>query len=691
MADHALPLVLAVIAAWLAIAMLGLARPKDLRWIRNVLFPAGAALGVVLAAVALSAIGALPQSTVLPLGLPNLPFHLRLDSLSAFFLLLLGAAGAAISLFAAGYFRTGEGTTLGLMCFEYHAFMATMAMVLIADDAYVFMVSWEAMALASFFLVTTDHRIPEIRRAGFLYLLIAHIGAIGILLCFGVLQGGSGRLHVRLDGARCRYNPTSLPHPRGAVRPRAWGSGSAGLTGAWPSVAFFLALFGFGAKAGLLPMHIWLPEAHPAAPSPVSALMSGVMLKTAVYGLLRVTFDLLHGQLWWWGVFALVLGLATALFGVIYACVQTDMKRLLAYSSIENIGIIVAGIGLTILFKSYGKTLIAAITLTAVLYHALNHAFFKSLLFLATGSVLHATKERSLGKLGGLIHRMPWVAWLALVGTLAIAGLPPLNGFVSEWLLLQAFLFTPSLPQSFVNMLVPLAAGALVLAVALSAYVMVKFYGVIFLGRPREPKLAYAEDAGRFERAGLVWLAAGCVLLGIFPVNVIAMIDPVNSMLVGSTAIHPDGMSWLLLAPISADRASYSPLIVLVVIVAVVLLTIQIVHRHYHGRVRHAPPWDCGFPLQTPRMQDTAEGFGQPVREVFSPIFRIERHLPSPFDTAPKYAVTVQDPWWYWLYLPIARGADALARLVGTIQQGRISVYLTYSFVTLLALLFFVR
>ena len=224
--------------------------------------------------------------------------------------------------------------------------------------------------------------------------------------------------------------------------------------------------------------------------------MSGIVIKIGIYGLLRVTFDLLQGQLWWWGVLALVLGLATALFGVLFATVQTDMKRLLAYSSIENIGIIVAGIGLAILFKSYDKTLLAAIALTASLYHALNHAFFKSLLFLATGSVLHATKERSLGKLGGLIHRMPWVAWLALAGTLACAGLPPLNGFVSEWLLLQAFLFTPSLPQSFVNMLVPLAAAALVLAAALAAYVMVKFYGVIFLGRPREPN--------RTHRAGLV-------------------------------------------------------------------------------------------------------------------------------------------------------------------------------------------
>jgi hydrogenase-4 component B len=240
-------------------------------------------------------------------------------------------------------------------------------------------------------------------------------------------------------------------------------------------------------------------------------------------------------------------------------------------------------------------------------------------------------------------------------------------------------------------MLVPLAAGALVLAVALSAYVMVKFYGVIFLGRPREPNLAYAHDANWFERVALVFLAAGCVVLGLFPVNVIAMLDPVNAMLIGSTALHAASGNWLLLAPIDADRASYSPLIVLVVIVAIVLLTTQLVHRLYHGRVRRAPPWDCGFPLQTPRMQDTAEGFGQPIREVFDAVFRIERLLPSPFDTAPKYAVKVEDHFWHWLYLPLARGADVLGRLVGKIQQGRISVYLTYSFFTLLALLFFIR
>jgi hydrogenase-4 component B len=662
---NALPLVLAAIVVWLAIGALGLARPRNLFYVGRVLFTAGAVIGLFLAAVALIAMREVPQTIVLPLGLPDLPFHLRLDALSAFFLFLLGAAAAGISVFSAGYFRASEGAAPGLLCLQYHTFLAAMACVLVADDAYLFMVAWETMALASFFLVTTDHRIPEIRRAGFLYLLIAHIGALAILLCFGVLQGETG------------------DYTFGSMR-------SVTLHAAWPSIAFLLALAGFGAKAGLLPLHVWLPEAHPAAPSPVSALMSGVMLKTAIYGLLRVTFDLLQGQLWWWGVLALVLGLATALFGVLFATVQTDMKRLLAYSSIENIGIIVAGIGLTILFKSYDKTLLAAIALTASLYHALNHAFFKSLLFLATGSVLHATKERSLGKLGGLIHRMPWVAWLALAGTLACAGLPPLNGFVSEWLLLQAFLFTPSLPQSFVNMLVPLAAAAVVLAAALAAYVMVKFYGVIFLGRPREPNLAYAHDAGPFERAALVWFGAGCLLLGLFPVQVIGLLDAVNAMLLGATVNRP-GISWWLLAPIDADRASYSPVIVLVVIVGVLLLTIQVVHRQYHGRLRKGPVWDCGFPAQTPRMQDTAEGFGQPIRQIFEQFFRIERMLPTPFDVQPRYFVKAGDHLWYWLYLPVARAAEWTARLVGRIQQGRISAYLTYSFLTLLALLYFVR
>ena len=655
--------ILACVALLLAVGGVGVVRPHNLFLVARVLFPLGAALSLLIAMTALTALFSVPQIAILPLGLPGLPFHLRLDPLSAFFLFLFGGTTAGISIFAAGYFRKGEGTPPGLLCLQYHVFVASMALIMLADDAYVFMVMWELMALSSFFLVTANHTIPEIRRAGYLYLLIAHIGALAILLCFGVLQANTGD-----------YTFANMRAQE--------------LTPFWASVAFVLALFGFGAKAGIVPLHIWLPEAHPAAPSPVSALMSGVMLKTAIYGLLRIGFEVLQLQLAWWGVLALILGLVTALFGVVFSAIQSDMKRLLAYSSIENIGLLLIGTGLALLFVSYGTSALAALALTAVLYHALNHAFFKSLLFLSTGAVLHATGERNLGKLGGLLRYMPWVGWLALTGALAAAGLPPLNGFVSEWLLLQSFLFTLGLPSTFVNMLLPVVAAGVALVAALGAYVMVKFFGVIFLGQPREPTLAGARDAARLERGGLVWLAAGCLLLGLFPAQVISLIDPVTRVLVGD-GVGPQvaANGWLFLAPVAAERASYSPLLFLLLVAGSFALTFLLVRALYHGRARRAPPWDCGFPLLNARMQDTAEGFGQPIRLVFDPFFRIERHLPSPFDAQPSYRLVVTDHFWQWLYVPIARIAEAASRIVGLLQQGRIATYLLYSFITLLVML----
>src|SRR5690242_9552871 len=506
---HELRFLLILPLVWVLLGLLGLVRPHGVR-LERLLFSLGAIVCVAVAIVAgaFLARGETTQLWILPFGLPDLPFHVRLDALSGFFLLLLGLAGAGISTFAAGYFRSGEGTAPALLGLQYHVFLASMAIVILADDAYLFMVAWETMALSSYFLVTSQHRIPEIRRAVFLYMLIAHVGAICILLSFGVLQGGSW--HFTFDAMR-----------------------GASLTPFWASTAFLLALLGFGAKAGLVPLHVWLPEAHPAAPSPVSALLSAVMLKTAVYGLVRVTLDLIGWPLWWWGVVALALGLVSALGGIVFAAVQTDMKRLLAYSSIENIGLVFAGFGLTLIFQGFGMGALAALALTATLYHCLNHACYKSLLFLCTGSVLHATRARSLGRLGGLIRRMPWVAWCALIGTIAIAGLPPSNGFASEWLLLQAFLFTPGLPHGYLNMLVPVAAASVALTAALSGYVMVKFFGVVFLGQHREPRLAEAREAGAWERTGLAWLAAACVILGLAPVTVIGLLDPIARELTG--------------------------------------------------------------------------------------------------------------------------------------------------------------
>ena len=658
---------LLVAVAWLALGIAGLVYLRNFRVVARILFPLSSLGSVALTAVALTAVVQNPQVAVLPLGLPDLPFHFRLDALAAFFLMLLGVASAGISIFAAGYFRREEGTPPGLLCLQYHVFLASMLLVLMADDAYVFMVMWETMALSSFFLVTTNHRIPEIRRAGFLYILVAHIGAIAILLCFGVLQANTG------DYTFANMRAQSL-------------------SPFWASAAFLLGLFGFGAKAGILPLHIWLPEAHPAAPSPVSALMSGVMLKTAVYGLLRVSLDLLSTPLWWWGVVALSLGLMTAMFGAVFAAVQTDMKRLLAYSSIENIGLLVIALGLTLIFAAYKMPSLAALALIALLYHALNHAVFKSLLFLGTGAVLHATGERSLGKLGGLMRFMPWVGWVMLIGIVASAGLPPLNGFVSEWLLLQSLLTTTTIPNPYLSMLVPIFAAGVVLVAALAGYVMVKFFGIIFLGQPRDEKLVHACDAGKLERLGLLWLAAGCVLLGVFPVAVIEVIDPIAVQLLGQGLARNGRIgNWLMLAPVSPERASYSPLIFLLVTTVVVLLTIVLVHRLYHARIRRAKAWDCGYPLQTARMQDSAEGFGQPIRQIFQPFFRLTRQLPTAFDRAPLYKVTVEDPHWQWVYQRIANLTEAISRVIGKLQQGRISIYLLYSFITLIALLFFTQ
>jgi len=654
--------VLIVVGAWLLVGAAGVLALQRLPLVSRVLFPLGGLLGLALSGLALAAVPGTPEVAVLGIGLPSLPFHVRLDSLSAYFLMVIGGATAGISMFAAGYFRKGEGTPPGLLCLEYHLFLASMAGVVLADDAYSFMVMWETMALSSFFLVTANHRMPEVRSAGYIYITMARIGAIAILLCFGVLQANTG------------------DYTFANMRDQA-------LTPFWASVAFLLAVFGFGAKAGILPLHVWLPEAHPAAPSPVSAMMSGVMLNTAIYGLLRVSFNLLSMRLWWWGALLLAIGLATALFGVVFAAVQTDMKRLLAYSSIENMGLLFVAMGLTLIFSAYDMRPMAALALTAALYHVASHALFKSLLFLGTGSVLHATAERSLGKLGGLIRYMPRVGWLTLLGVLASAGLPPLGGFVSEWLLLQSFLFTPGLPVPLLTMLIPVVAALIALVAALAGYTMVKFFGVIFLGQPREHKLTHSHDAGPWECGGMAWLAFGCVALGLLPTQFIQLIDPVTRQLVTAGLGARVAASGWLLAPTSQDQASYGPVIFLLGILASFALAYLLVRWLYHGRLRRGPPWACGFPWGTARMQDTAEGFGQPIRQIFEPFFLMERELPTPFDERPRYRVTIEDRFWHWLYLPAVDLASYLARLAGLMQQGRISVYLLYSFLTLIATL----
>jgi len=662
-------LVLCVVAGWLVTGVAGLVWLRRTRAVAHGLFPAGALLGLLLTGLGIAALGgpAPAQTVVLPVGLPGLPVHLRLDALSAYFIAVLGMVSTGVSAFSAGYFRHGEGTPPGLLCFGYHVCVASLALVLLADDAYSFLVAWEALTISAAFLVMSNDRIADIRGAAFLYFLISHVGALALLLSFGLMQGGSG------DYTFAAMRAQHLA-PFGA------------------SVAFVLALVGFGAKAGLFPLHVWLPDAHPAAPSPVSALMSGFVLKAGLYGMLRTVFDLLHLQIAWWGVLMLALGLFTALSGVVFSAIQSDMKRLLAYSSIDNIGLMFVSLGLAVLFRAFGMNGLAALALTALLYQIASHAAFKSLLFVGTGAVLHATGERNLGRLGGLIHRMPWTAWTVLAAVLACSGLPPLSGFVSEWLLLQSFLFTPGLPDSFLNMAIPLIAALIALVAALAGYTMVKFFGIVFLGQPREASLAHARDAGAWERAGFVWFVAVTLLLGLLPVQIVGALTPAVRQLAGAdlrAALAAGG--WLLLAPTGIDRASYLPALFLAFLVGCCTLAFVLVRRVYHGRLRRAAPWACGHPFVNARMQDTAEGFGQPIREIFAPFFRIERHLPSPFDAQPTYRVVVTDRTWTWLYAPLARGVTRAGALVARLYAARIAVCLTYSFFTLIVLLVLVR
>ena len=419
-------------------------------------------------------------SARLPIGLPTIGFHLRLDALSAFFGIVINGGVLAASVYGMGFDRAKELTPRVEPLFPL--FAAAMNLVLIADDAYAFLFSWELMSLASWALVVARHTDPESRRAGHLYLVMAAIGTTALLFAFGGLAGPAGGYGF----------DTIRAHPPQALV---------------AALVLAASLVGCGSKGGLIPLHAWLPLAHPAAPSHVSALMSGVMTKVAIYGFVRIAFDLLGPPAWWWALPPIVLGAVTAVLGLLYAVLDRDLKRVLAYSTIENVGVIFVALGLALAFRANGQYVGAAVAMAAALLHALNHSWFKSLLFLGAGAVLHATGRRDLDGLGGLIHRMPRTAVFFLVGALAASALPPLNGFVSEWLLFQAIIAAPALPQSALHFASPAIGAMLALAAALAAACFVRVYGIAFLGRPRSVEAAQAHDvpfgaADRHGRAG---------------------------------------------------------------------------------------------------------------------------------------------------------------------------------------------
>ena len=609
--------------------------------------------------------GATAATLTLPLGLPWLGAHFRLDALAAFFLVVVNLGGAVASLFALGYGQHEHAPERVLPFFP--AFLAGMNLVLLADDAYAFLFSWEFMSLTSWALVMAHHHEPANVRAGYLYLVMACFGTLALLLAFGLLAGPNGGY----DFATIRA---------GTVTP------------GFAALALVLALLGAGSKAGLVPLHVWLPLAHPAAPSHVSALMSGVMTKVAVYGFIRIVFDLLGEPVWWWGGVVLALGGITAVLGVLYALMQHDLKRLLAYHTVENIGIIFIGLGLALAFQANHLNAAAALALTAALFHVLNHSLFKSLLFLGTGAVLTATGERDMERLGGLIHPMPWTALAFLIGAAAISALPPLNGFVSEWLTFQAILVSPELPQWLLKFLVPAVGAALALSAALAATCFVKAFGITFLGRPRTPAAAEARETDRYSLAALFTLAALCLLAGILPGLVVDGLAPVISLLNdGTRLMAQNSQPWFTLVPVAEVKSTYNGLLVLLFMAFSGTVAAGLIHRLASDAVRRGAAWDCGYPDPSPATQYTAGSFAQPIRRVFgSVVFQARERvtMPPPGDLRPaRLEVELCDPVWDYGYAPIVAAVTAVSTRFNYLQFLTIRRYLSLVFGALVFLL----
>jgi formate hydrogenlyase subunit 3/multisubunit Na+/H+ antiporter MnhD subunit len=604
------------------------------------------------------------SAVVLPLGLPWLGMNFRIDALAAFFLVVVNLGGAAASLYSVGYGRH-ESAPLRVLPF-YPAFLAAMNLVVMADDAYTFLFAWEFMSLTSWTLVMAHHREAGNARAGYVYLVMASFGALALLLDFGLLAG--------TDGSYGFAAMRAAPHA-------PWLAG----------LVLVLALVGAGSKAGIVPLHVWLPLAHPAAPSQVSALMSGVMTKVAIYGLVRILFDLLGEPSWWPSMVVLALGGATAVLGVLYALMEHDLKRLLAYHTVENIGIIFIGLGLALAFRANGMVAAAALALTAALFHVFNHSVFKSLLFFGAGAVLTATGERDMEKLGGLIHRMPATALAVLVGCVAISALPPLNGFVSEWLIFQAILLSPDLPQWGLKIMIPGVGALLALAAALAAACFVKAFGIAFLGRPRSRAAETAVEVDRWSLAAMFVLAALCLLAGVLAGVVIDALGAATASLVGGRMPVQTDIPWLSIVPIAEGRSSYNGLLVFLFITLSASLTAAASHLIGSRAVRRSAAWDCGYPDPSPLTQYSAGSFAQPIQRVFGTlVFHAREHvaMPPPGDARPATLhVELRDLIWDWLYAPIVRGVDYAADRINPMQFRTIRQYLSLVFGTLVLLL----
>ncbi len=618
-----------------------------------------------------------PFSLLIPDLLPIAGgLSLQLDSLGAFFLALIGLVAIPAAIYSIGYTASYEDghVSLRLLGTMFNLFLLSMTLVTMAGNVLTFLLMWEGMSLTSYFLVITENGEESTLRAGTWYAAMTHISLALLLAAFVLLMnGGSGSF------ADLRAHAAALP---------------AGIR----DVIFLLAFFGFGAKAGIVPLHVWLPRAHPAAPSHVSALMSGVMIKLGIYGLLRVALDLLGGGPAWWGGLILAIGVVSALLGVLYALMEQDLKRLLAYSSVENIGIILIGIGAGLIFHSYGLLTLAALSFIGGLYHTINHAGFKGLLFLGAGSVLYSTHTRNMEKMGGLIKTMAWTALFFLIGSAAISALPPLNGFVSEWLVFQSLLAGFKIPNPELAVLMPVAVGMLALTSGLAAACFVKAFGISFLAIPRSVEAKNAHEVSPSMRTGMGLLAVTCIALGVLPVTVVPFLGTVIGGLGRLPKTIPD-LTFNLTLQTPDGFGQISPAAAAIGLL-VILGLIPFAYRIFkvNRRLRVGDTWGCGLTGQTPRMEYTATAFAEPLRRVFAELYRPTKELSIDFHPDSKYFVEsieyktdITPLFDRWVYDPFLRGIRFISRQMQRIQAGSLHLYLLYIACILLLLLLAVR
>lgn len=627
------------------------------------LFPAcGSAL---LAGFALFLIYGIPlQLTPIRLS-PFFEFSFAGDALSGLFLLAICILTGAVSVFSVGYVRDMDRK--GFMITFFTLFVLGMNAVVLSANVITFLVSWETMSVASYFLVTTS-RDEKSTGAGLVYAVMTHIGTAFITVLFLVIASYTGQM----DFSAMKALSAEIP---GSVR----------------NALFVFCLIGFGTKAGIIPLHTWLPRAHPAAPSNISALMSGVMIKTGVYGIVRVAIDILGQGPEWWGITVLAIGAVSAVYGILYAFMETDLKRLLAFSSIENIGIILLGLGAAMVLRTHGLYTLSAIALIAALLHTLNHSIFKGLLFLGAGAVVHATHTRDMERMGGLLKTLPATGLFFLIGALAACAFPPLNGFVSEWLTFQALLGGFEAPSTAVKIISPLGGAALALTGALAAGAFVKAFGISFLGNPRMQCVPH-QGTDSFMTAGMGFLALLCFAMGIFPGFVLGLVSPSAYMITGSYGLFT---AYGFLSP-GGISGSLSPLMIflgLAVMFISTLLFVRLVGGR--GKTVVGDSWDCGIPALTSRMQYTATAFSKPVRLIFRRIYLPRRalrvsYLQKPFFvSAIRYRGEITPFFERYLYDPLTRFIRSVASRVRLVQSGSLHLYLAYILITLILLLIF--